>query len=284
MFNHFREYISRIPSELRYRIDLVKHKSKLAKLSPQDKLIVDGVRKEGVFITSLKDLGLDKTSTLIKAAESELSNMELTLSASRSSQQNFGNLKNPAYPQIFTVTDLPDFQMWGSEQRLLNIVENYIGIPIAFQGVHLRRDFANEEPVTTEQWHLDAEDRRMIKVIIYLNDVSEENGPFEYIPKSQVSLPMALRIRSKIASKMKMGKVGINDTEIEKIVPRKLWKSCPGVTGTVVFADPKAIFHHGKSRKQARSTLFFVYTAKNPLRPECCTQYSDNTFARVVPV
>jgi hypothetical protein len=284
MLNQLVEYISRIPSELLYRINLIRHAGKLPALSAQDELIVDALRKEGVFTTSLEELGFAKTPALLKAAQSELSNMGEVLSSRRNTQERFGSLENPAYPQIFTVTDLPDFFSWGTQQRLLNIVENYIGLPVTFQGVHLRRDFANDEPVTTEQWHLDAEDRRMVKVIVYLCDVAEENGPFEYIPKSKVSLPLGLRIRAKIASRMAKGKVGLNDQEIVELVERSLWKSCPGKAGSVVIADPKAIFHHGKSRKESRSALFFVYTAKNPLRPECCTQYSDRTFPRVLPV
>jgi len=67
------------------------------------------------------------------------------------------------------------------------IVENYMGLPIAFQGIHFRRDFANKSPVTTEFWHQDLENRRILKVIIYLSDVSEEHGLFEYIPKPRVS-------------------------------------------------------------------------------------------------
>ncbi len=283
MLNQFSQYISRIPSELFYRINLIRHASKLPVLCAQDQSIVDAVRREGVFVTSLEDLGLTKTPTLIEAAKNELIKMEVVRCARGDRTSKFGSVENPAYPQIFTVTDLPEFYSWGSQQCLLNIVENYIGLPIAFQGVHLRRDFANEEPVTTELWHLDAEDRRMIKVIIYQDDVSEDNGPFEYIPKSKVSLPLALRIRSKIASRMAMGKVGINDAEMEEFVPRSFWKPCPGPAGTVVFADPKAIFHHGKPRKQKRSALFFVYTAKNPLRPDCCKQYSDQTFSRLLP-
>ncbi|MEH1910840.1 phytanoyl-CoA dioxygenase [Nostoc sp.] len=230
MLKQLRQYISRVPSELLYRIELIQHSSKVPKLSQQDQFIVDKIRREGVFITSLQELGLPKTSTLLKAAESQLANMEVALSArgDRQSQKNFGSLENPAYPQIFTVTDLPDFFSWGSEQRLVNIVENYIGLTIAFQGVHLRRDFANKEPVTTELWHLDAEDRRIIKVIIYLNDVSQEHGPFEYIPKSQMSLLRELQMRSKIAPKTAKGLVGLNDAEIAEIVPSSLWKSCPG--------------------------------------------------------
>ncbi|MBD0342650.1 MAG: hypothetical protein ICV61_17765 [Microcoleus sp. Co-bin12] len=185
------------------------------------------------------------------------------------------------------MTDLPKFSDWGNESSLLRIAENYIGLPIAFQGIHLRRDFANRKPVTTEFWHQDLEDRRMLKAILYLTDVDEEHGPFEYIPKSAISPLLAFRIRLQTLLKLLQARIfntkdviGLSDREIEKIVPRSKWKTCLGKAGTVVFVDPVAIFHHGKSRKLGLSTLFFVYTSQHPLRPDCCTQYSDQTFAR----
>lgn len=268
--------ISQIPSELNYRAALVKHAINLPTLCPRDQLIVDACKKEGVYVTSLEDLGLTSTTQLLKAVKSQLDIMEEILPAGCRVRSHIGSHATPTYPQIFTVTDLPEFFSWGREKRLLNITENYIGLPIAFQGVHLRRDFANDKPVTTELWHQDLEDRRMLKVIIYLGDVSENNGPFEYIPKS-ISPVLSWRIQSKIS---RAHALGISDRELEKIVPRSAWKSCPGPAGTVIFVDPTAVFHHGKSRKTERAALFFVYTAKQPLRPDHCTQYNDQTFAR----
>jgi hypothetical protein len=269
--------ISEIPSELAYRAERVKHTKNLPPLSPSDRLIVETCNKEGVFVTSVEELGLTSTAQLLKATRSQLDCMERVLFTNGGDKKSSGNQTDAVHPQIFTVTDLPEFFSWGSEQRLLNIVENYIGLPSTFQGVHLRRDFANKNPVTTEFWHQDLEDRRMLKIIIYLSDVSEENGPFEYIPKSVVSPLLSWRINYAI---YRAHALGASNREIEKIVPRSAWKSCPGRAGTVIFMDPVAIFHHGKSRKTERSALFFVYTAKQPRRPEHCTQYSDQTFAR----
>lgn len=269
--------ISQIPSELAYRIELVKYANKLPKLAACAQSIVEACKKEGVFVTSLEDLRFTSTPQLLRAAKSQLNCMETVRSLNPVNQAESGNQTAPAFPQIFTVTDLLEFFSWGCEERLLNIVENYIGLPIAFQGVHLRRDFANKSPVTTEYWHQDLEDRRILKVIIYLSDVTEEHGSFEYIPKPRVSPLLSWLIHYKIR---RAPALGLSDREIEKLVPRSAWKSCPGKAGTVIFVDPKAIFHHGKSRQVERSALFFVYTAKQPLRPEHCTQYSDQTFAR----
>lgn len=277
--SQFSAQLSQIPSDLAYQRERLNYATKLPALAPRDRVIVETCKRDGVFVTSLEELGFPTTPQLLKAVRNQLDIMEKLVSPERVGDSN--SQTAPAFPQIFKVTDLPEFSAWGSEERLSNIVENYIGLPIAFQGVHLRRDFANKNPVTTELWHQDLEDRRMLKVIIYLSDVSEDNGPFEYIPKSRVSPLLSWRIHYQI---YRAPALGISDRELEKLVPKSAWKSCPGLAGTVVFMDPVAIFHHGKSRKSERSALFFVYTAKQPLRPEHCTQYRDQTFARPTPL
>ncbi|HEY9603177.1 MAG TPA: phytanoyl-CoA dioxygenase family protein [Allocoleopsis sp.] len=269
--------VAKIPSEASYKVSLLKHAPKLPELSQFERRIVETCNKEGVFVTSLKELGLSSTSQLIEAAKSQLEVMKTLLPPERVDRSTMSSDAPSTYPQIFTVTDLPEFYSWGSEERLLNIAENFIGLPVGFQGVHLRRDFANNNPVTTEFWHQDLEDRRILKIFVYMSDVSRENGPFEYIPKYNISPILSWRINQKMA---KANALGITDRDLETIVPRSAWKSCPGPAGTVIFADTKGTFHHGQSRQKERAALFFVYTAKEPLHPEYCTQYSDKTFAR----
>jgi len=46
--------------------------------------------------------------------------------ATRAAQgQKLGTVEHPALPQIFTVTDLPEFSNWGRDPRMLRLVENY---------------------------------------------------------------------------------------------------------------------------------------------------------------
>lgn len=161
----------------------------------------------------------------------------------------------------------------------MNIIENYLGLPFAFHGVHLRKDFPNEHQFGTLLWHKDSEDRKMVKIIIYLNDVDEKHGAFEYIPVHLTSFPH--RNADRINNKLKQsGYLGITDEQLGEIIPKSAWKSCPGSAGTVIITDPRTTLHHGTIRTQERPALFFVYTANPSKRPELCTQYWDKTYAR----
>ncbi|MBD1927467.1 hypothetical protein H6F74_14625 [Trichocoleus sp. FACHB-90] len=81
----------------------------------------------------------------------------------------------------------PDIFLWELEERFLNIVENYIGVPVAYHGVSVRRDMLDGEQVGTRQWHIDIEDRRMVKVIVYFNDVNDEGGPYHLTVRARNS-------------------------------------------------------------------------------------------------
>ena len=271
----------RVLSEIKYNLALRQHAGKLPPLSSQDQMIVEACRNEGAFVTSLEALGLPSTQAMLEDAKKLLVEMRADL-ASRTNLKTWGTGENPAYPQIFTVTDLPVFADWAQNERLLTMIENYIGLPVAFQGVHLRQDFANEQPVTTEFWHRDLEDRRVIKLFVYLSDVVTETGPYEYIPRSKTTSAIVRQIEASFKQRLASNPydMGITDDEMAAIIPRSDWRSCEGPAGTVLFSDPIAVFHHGKSRREGRSALFFVYTAKAPLRPEACNQYNDRTYAR----
>ncbi len=271
MIQKIKHIVSLLQAELAYYAALRKYAPAVDKieLSDRDRAIVDTLQKEGACITSLSALGLTATDEMLKTALLRLSNMATTNQAVAA--------KRPV--QIHTVTDLKEFCAWGLEQRLQNMIESYIGLPSTFHGVHLRKDFPSQEQAGTLLWHKDAEDRRIVKIIIYLSDVAADNGPFEYVPRNLTSL---LRLSCwQITYKLwKSGYLGITNEEFNKIISQSSWKSCPGAAGTVIFVDTRNAIHHGTLRTEERSALFFVYTAKDAKRPELCTQYWDETFAR----
>jgi hypothetical protein len=272
MINKIKRTISTLISELSYRKSLSSHAKNLPALESEDKLIVDTLKKTGVYITSLEELGFSSTAKMLATANTCVN----TMVNPRDIQAGY------KLPQIYTVTDLPEFFNWGIETRLQNIIEHYIGLPIAFHGVHVRKDFANEQQLETLLWHKDSEDRRMIKVIIYLNDVTEEHGPFEYIPLPGNVLEQVNNYQ--VDYELWCSNfLGINDEKMMKIIPKSAWKSCLSKAGTVIFADVRNILHHGTVRNQERSTLFFTYTGNSPKRPELCTQYHDDTFPKINP-
>ncbi|NJP22459.1 MAG: hypothetical protein HC763_29460 [Hydrococcus sp. CRU_1_1] len=131
-------------------------------------------RRGGCQITSLTELGLPHTKRLLK--EMIVLHPHLyTLSNLNNWREGIPGLRKFLHTEIL---------LWGLGERLLDIVENYIGLPLLFHGVDLRRDAADAPLTDARYWHRDIDDERMIKVIIYLNNVGQTGGPYEYIPRS----------------------------------------------------------------------------------------------------
>jgi hypothetical protein len=269
MLSAIKRKIITLSSDFEYYLARWKHSRNLPALEGSDRTILNALKKDGVYVTTLADLGFNSSSELLKAAYHQLSKME----------NPHNEHLDEKLPQIYTVTGLPEFYAWGIEKRLLSIIENYIGLPIAFHGVHLRKDFPSKHQFGTLLWHSDAEDRRIIKIFIYLNDVEEKTGPFEYIPRSLTSL-FSWNYFQLYYKLWRSNYMGIDDEEVKPVIPKSAWKSCPGLAGTVILVDTKNALHHGTVRTEERSTLFFCYTANPPERPDLCTQYWDDTYPR----
>ena len=265
---------ARLPADVSTARRAEAHRRSLAALAAPEATLLAELGAEGCTTSSLELLDLGSTGPMLANASQLLQAMTEIIPVER------GTDRPLTPPQIFTVTDLPAFADFGSEPRLLALAEHYIGLPVTFQGAHLRRDFANDEPVTTELWHKDLEDRRMMKVVVYLADVELATGPFEFARKSAVSAAAALRIHWGTARNQSMG---INDAQMADIVPRSGWSQCTGPAGSVVIFDPVAVFHHGRPRTEDRAALFCTYTSASPLRPELCRQYRDDTFPHPAP-
>lgn len=156
----------------------------------------------------------------------------------------------------------PDIFLWGLEQRLLNIVESYLGLPVAYHGAYFRRDIANNVQEKSRLWHLDKEDRKLLKIIVYLTDVYDDGGSFQYIPRS---------LTDTVARSLRYSYGYIQDKTMQKVVSPSNWKSCTGPAGTVLLVDTANVFHRGKIPVASdRFTIFYDYTCRQPKHPFYC--------------
>ena len=238
---------SLLQSSLSFNWRAFQERKKLPPLSPTNQCIVDAVRKEGAFITSLEALSLPLTEKLLEGAKVILAT----------------NPTGPAFESQYVyhvdsakIIENSEIFLWGLQERLLDIAENYLGVPVAYRGLFFQKDFANEQQVLTRLWHKDPEDHRLLKIVVYLNDVNAESGPFEYIPK---------HFNSKLSSLK--GKLLFSDAEVAKHLDPSNWVSCTGVAGTVVFFDSHHVFHRGKMPiKSHRDAIFFNYHSRKPIK------------------
>ncbi len=160
------------------------------------------------------------------------------------------------------ILNTPDLYLWGLQTPLLNLIENYLQLPPAYHGLYYRRDINSPHVTKSRQWHLDMEDHRMIKIIIYLTAVDENNGPFQYLtdPDTQ-AIRSSLHYHSGYRSAQK----------IETIVPPRRWQTCTGPAGTVLLVDTARLMHRGKPPTGGdRYTLFYDYTSRIPSQPYYC--------------
>lgn len=205
------------------------------------------MREEGAFVTSLQTLAIPSTSLVIASWEKLLPEL-LAFSS---------NGKYAISLPYFKLMKSPEIFLWGLQERLLNIIENYIGFPVLYHGANFRREIANGKLIDVRQWHTDVEDHRMVKVIVYLKDVNLNGGPFEYISKS---------LTSSLRQTLQYNSGFVSDEVIKTLVPTSDWKPCTGRSGTVIFSDTRNVFHRAKPPVEAdRFSITFSYTSRRPI-------------------
>ncbi len=234
-----------LPIVRNYELERAKHHPFLPKLSSRDQKIVATLKQEGVYISSLAELKLKHTKRLVKQLNLLHPHLYTLSHASN------WRVRIPSSRKFFHAEIL----FWGLGERLLDIVENYIGLPLFFTGVDLRRDIADAPLTDARNWHLDIDDDRMIKVIIYLNNVGKSGGPFEYIPR---------RLTKQLINKLDYKSGFVEEDAIAKIISEQFWQTCAAKAGNVVITDPCSIFHRAKPAKRNRYSITFGYTSRTP--------------------
>lgn len=261
--------ISKGASELDYRVKKLRYINQFQKLSTEDQKVVDALHRDGIFETRLEDFAIPSTDKMLEGAHQIAADLADAPALAAKPNQSRAAGSHCMYADAVKVAkQYPDVYLWGLADRILNILDHYYGVPVCCTGVNFRRDLAAniDEPqkqhqIGTRFWHLDGEDRKVIKICIYLNDVDQEGGPFEYIPKS-MSPPYRL---------FKDINYRVTDADMEKVVPSFEWKTCTGTKGTVIIADNAKIFHHGKTPLKDRYAIFYTYVSTSPLRVDLCT-------------
>ncbi|HYW20818.1 MAG TPA: 2OG-Fe(II) oxygenase [Nodularia sp. (in: cyanobacteria)] len=236
----------RYQDDLAYQAAVKNHIVNLPILAKADLDLVEKIKSEGVVITSLAELAIPSTPDILAAAK----NLIPKIPANIFEQKNV-YVVHASSQQIM---EYPEIFFWGLEQRLLNIVENYLGLPVAYNGVYFRRDIANQIEQGSRLWHIDREDRKILKIIIYLNDINENTGPLQYIPKD---------LTLEIVKDLKYKSGYIEEKTMREFVSPTNYKSCTGSFGTVIFAATGSIFHRGKLPISSdRFAIFFDYSSR----------------------
>jgi len=242
----------------RHRAAVSRHARRLPDLDAIGNDIVAQLNRKGVCVTTLDALKIHGAAEVVETAWALSSDFAPEARALAAGGRQF-IIVPPA-----EIVRNPNIYRIGLHERLLDIVESYIGLPVAYDGVAINYTVADGQEVATRKWHRDREDRRMLKVAIYLHDVDEEGGPFQCIARQDT-------IRNDIDGyRYEFGedpllKARLGPDYIDDMV------SCTGLKGTVVFCDTARFFHRGKpATARDRAALFYSYFASPPRHPFLC--------------
>ena len=147
----------------------------------------------------------------------------------------------------------------GLKEEFLYLASIYLGIYPFLGRFYAWYDFpTSEQPVSSQCWHKDGDDRKFIKIFIYLNDVNSENGPFCYIQNTHKINNKMFSSEQKKKTKYSSFNI-LEDKDVSNIYPKKDVKECFGEFGTTIFADTSG-FHKGKTlKKNSRVMLVYEY-------------------------
>lgn len=237
--------------ERAYQAAVKKYAVNLPDISSEDVNLVQTVKSQGVVITSLDALGIPSSNQIFEQAKNLIQQIPKSVTGKKDEYVVHAN-----YQQMM---ENHEIFLWGLEQRILNIAEHYFGLPVAYHGAHLRRDIANHVEQKSRLWHIDIEDLRVLKVIVYLHDINEDNGPFEYIPDFMTK---------QVVKRLGYKNGYVPSQRMQQVLHPSHYQSCTGVAGTVVFAATGSIFHRGRIPVASdRYALFFDYTSRLPKYP-----------------
>lgn len=248
----------------RYLEALESHALRLPSLAPADLPIAEALRRNGVYIGPAESLELPGTSKMLAACG--------TLAGELRAQPTNG-LNAPRLP-LNRLMDFPEIYMWGLNERLLDLIENYVGLPIRYHGADLRREIADGKLNDVRQWHIDAEDRRMFKIIIYLNDVEDGGGPFEYLPRGKTI---------GVAKRLHYTSGFVTDDAMGRVIPRSEWVTCLGTAHSAILADTCKVFHRAQPpRAHERYSVTFSWTSTTMVKTYPSTPLTDEAYAYIV--
>jgi len=163
-------------------------------LDPVQRGIVEELHKEGYAVVPFSELVPDpkEWAELDAGANRFITETEAELSREQEGRES-GLRRRPG--KEFVVRKYAyDVQLglddpWlrlGLNKRLLDIANTYLGMwtKLEYVDVWYTPPADESERKSSQRWHRDFNDRHLLKAFLYLVDVDQETGPFEYVPRS----------------------------------------------------------------------------------------------------
>jgi hypothetical protein len=224
------------------------YEGRLSDLGVSDRELVQQLHEKAIAVTTLDALGISATAELKKALDC------LVRQLVERTDYRDGTMR----PTTSELLSDPVIWQWGLQERLLDIVENYLQMPARYYGADVRREDADGIAFGVRQWHRDVEDRNVVKILVWLNDVDQEGGPYAHL---------SLEDSRKVVQDLKYVGGFVRDDTLCAVTPEESWHTCPGPKWTTIIADNARLFHRATPpRSRDRLSVTFTWTTRFPVK------------------
>ncbi len=244
-------------------------------LSPLEATLVASLRERGIAVAHASELfgSLALLEELRRYALSRWENPHIR-AAVREREQILATGSKPRIRKPFlinlwdgpAVIDLAHpFIRFSLSDPILRVVNAYLGMFSKFRFWHLEATLPlppRLRATASQRWHRDPEDRKLVKVFVYLNDVTEAAGPFTYLQYSHDGGKWrALYPQSPPRGTLAM------PPHAEYSLPEEDVMSSTGRAGTIIFCDTSGLHRGGLALERPRIMYTSVYTSPASVWP-----------------
>ena len=234
-------------------------------LSGEAALVLTELNRNGIAITSVhallgRDLCYSELKATVERLERDLAdhiNTARSAANDPKTEKTF-NFSLVVGRRVITPDDI--FVRFALHKPILQIANAYFGMYARLRYCNVWHTFATQVSARDSQlWHYDHEDRRILKVFVYLSDVDGGAGPFTYAAGSHSKG----KVRQEPAFTRERGKgpKRSNDSQMVKVVPAERWVEGVGPEGTIIFADTRGYHRGGLARERDRIMYHCMFTS-----------------------
>jgi hypothetical protein len=151
----------------------------------------------------------------------------------------------------------------ASSRRMLDVANAYLRLLAKLSYVDLwytAQQPASDERVASQNWHVDFDDKHLLKAFVYLSDVGPESGPFEYVPGSTRGGPNTVRPWEP------MGYGRVSDEEVGAHVSTEQIATFTGPKGTLILCNTSGLHRGGFATAGPRVLATATYCSPASLK------------------
>lgn len=229
--------------------------------------IVDALDREGYVTLPFSDLvGEDAWKAVESQGASFVAETERTLAEGGTGKVRAGKeFVSRAYS--FEGTTLGADNAWftaSASRRMLDVANAYLRLSAKLSYVDLwytAQQPPTEERVASQNWHVDFDDKHLLKAFVYLSDVGVDHGPFEYVPGSQPG-----GRHHTVRPWVPMGYGRVADEDVSRNVPAEEIATFTGSQGTLILCNTSGLHRGGFATAGPRILATATYCSPASLK------------------